>query len=110
MTPVTPLHSQETVAGALRNALTVACMGRDGLYGGDSRTDHIHSAFADIVRLLRHTLEGLSEPNLAAMQAGEVLLREWQGTPEPERQLRDTIAGIVAAQVSGVVPKTWEVS
>jgi hypothetical protein len=85
-------------------------MGRDGEYGGDSRYDHVHSAFGDVARLLKGALEALAEPNLAAMQAGEILLKEWNGTPEPQRQLRDTIAGILRAQVTGEIPKTWEAS
>src|SRR5882724_9858704 len=64
-------------------------------------------AFEDIARLLRLAIVKLSEPNLAAMQAGEILLKEWSGTPEPQRQLRDTIAGILRAQVTGEIPRTW---
>src|SRR5258706_15955882 len=98
MTHVTPIR--ESVVGALRNAETLAIMGRDGEYGGDSRYDHVHSAFGDIARLLKCALTELAEPNLAAMQAGEILLKEWSGTPEPQRQLRDTIHGILNAQRS----------
>lgn len=64
--------------------------------------------YEDIARLLAHAIEGLSEPSLVAMQAGEILLKEWQGTPEPQRQLRDTIQGILQSQLTGVVPPTWQ--
>lgn len=106
MANVTPI--QQPVLEDLKNALTIASLGYDGYLGGDSRYDEVGSGFGDIVRLLRHAIEGLSEPNLAAMQAGEILLKEWHGTPEPERQLRDTLAGILRAQLTGQVPPTWE--
>lgn len=92
MPNVTPI--QQPPIEDLRNALQIA-NAADGGFGA-------------IARLIRHAIEGLSEPSLAAMQAGEILLREWSGTPEPERQLRDTVAGILHAQLSGIVPKTWE--
>ncbi len=105
--PDSEQHSQETIIGAIRNAAQIAQLWSMPETSTNARA---RSVFADIARLLSGALGGLSEPNLAAMQAGAILLAEWQGTPEPQRQLRDTIAGILHAQVSGVVPKTWEVS
>ena len=64
-------------------------------------------AIGDIARLLRHALEQLGEPNLAAVQATEILVREWHGTPDAQRSARDTAAGILYAQMTGKVPKTW---
>lgn len=101
---------QQSAGEDLKNALTIAEMGALGYYGDSPAHREVTAAFADIARLLAHALVQLGEPSLSAMQAGEILLKEWQGTPEPQRQLRDTLAGILAAQVSGIVPKTWEVS
>lgn len=92
----------------LKNALTIAEMGRDRYFGVHPPSNDAIGAFGDIARLIRHALEQLGEPNLAAIQAGEVLLKEWQGTPDERRSLRDTIQGILTAQLSGIVPKTWE--
>src|SRR5712664_758296 len=99
--PVQPI--QQPVIEDLKNAQTMAELCGQQLYG----ISQIKEDFASIARLIRHAIEGLSEPNLAAMQAGEVLLREWSGTPEPQRQLRDTIAGILHAQLTGEIPPTW---
>jgi hypothetical protein len=65
-------------------------------------------AMGDIARLLKHALEGLSEPSLAAVQATEILMREWHGTPDGQRSARDTAAGILWAQLTGAVPPTWK--
>jgi hypothetical protein len=103
MTNITPMHSQETAEGALRNALTIAQMGRDGYLDDDGQ------GYRDIARLLKHTLEQLGEPSLAAVQATEILVREWHGTPDGQRSARDTAAGILHAQMTGAVPPTWKV-
>ena|SRR6267143_5423270 len=104
--PVQPIR--ESVIGALRNALQIAQFWGMGMSGFEE-TD-TQRACTKIAELLGVAIEGLSEPNLSAMQAGEILLKEWSGTPEPQRQLRDTIQGILTAQLSGIIPKTWEVS
>lgn len=106
MPNVTPLHSTETVVGGLRNALWIAELGVDAIHHIDHEQDAANH-FEDIARLLKNVLEGLSEPNLPAMQAGEILIRELNGTVESQRNLRDTIAGILNAQLTGNVPKTW---
>ena len=103
MTNIIPMHSQETVEGAIRNALQIAQVWEQDAYRGD------RPAFLNIARLLRHALEQLGEPNLAAVQAAEVLLREWHGTPDEQRSARDTAAGILHAQMTGAVPPTWKV-
>jgi hypothetical protein len=66
-------------------------------------------AFESVARLLKHALEQLGEPNLAAVQATEILVREWHGTPDAQRSARDTAAGILWAQLTGAVPPTWKV-
>ncbi len=101
MTNVTPIH--QPAAEALRTAAFMAGSWALSDFVGQEEA----AAFAGLERLIRHALTELSEPSLAAMQAGAILLAEWQGTPEPQRQLRDTLAGIIAAQVSGQVPGTW---
>src|SRR5258706_15132908 len=109
MTTVTPLVSPPL--DDIRNAAQIAeawagiSQGQVDQEEGDPGP---YFAFRDIARLIRHAIESLSEPNLAAMQAGEVFLHEWAGTPGPQRPLRDTIQGLLSAQLSGVVPKTWE--
>ncbi len=105
MTNVTPI--QQPCLESLKNALWIAELGRDGEFGSLPRYDEAMGAFGDIARLLKNVLEALSEPNLSAMQAGEILLKEWSGTPEPQCQLRDTIAGILHAQLTGEIPRTW---
>src|SRR5258706_16468053 len=109
MTTVTPLVSPPL--DDIRNAAQIAeawagiSQGQVDQEEGDPGP---YFAFRDIARLIRHALESLSEPSLAAMQAGEILLKEWSGTPEPQRQLRDTIHGILNAQLTGEIPRTWE--
>jgi len=98
MTNVQPI--QQPPIEDLRNALQITQFHSHERVNGSP-------AFDDIARLLRHAIMGLSEPNLAAMQAGAILLAEWQGTPEPQRQLRDTIQGILHAQLTGEIPQTW---
>jgi|SRR6267378_8474118 len=107
MSNVTPLRSQETVVGGLKNALWIAELGRDGEFGSLPRYDEAMGAFGDIARLLRHAIEGLSEPNLAAVQAAEILVREYHGSLDDQRNARDVAAGILKAAVTGLVPGTW---
>jgi len=107
MTTVTPLISPPL--DDIRNAAQTAGAFAE-IYAarlGLPPSNEIEAAFVRIARLLKHAIEGLSEPSLAAMQAGEVLLREWSGTPEPQRQFRDTIQGILNAQLTGEIPRTW---
>lgn len=110
MADVLPLHSHETVVGALRNALTIADMGRDGHLWENRELgyDEISPAFQDIARLIRHAIEGLSEPNLASIQAAEILVREYHGSLDDQRNARDVAAGILKAAVTGEIPRTWE--
>jgi len=86
----------------LRNALQIA----EGFsnYRGDSFEDR--EAFSDIARLIRHALSQLGEPSLEAVQAAEVMIREWEGSREP-RNVRDVAAVILHAAVTGNVPPTW---
>lgn len=105
MANVTPI--QQSPIEDLRNLAQIASWWEDVSEYSD-RMDAAKAAFQGIARLVRHAIEGLSEPNLAAMQAGEILIREWHGQFEDRRNLRDTIQGILQAQLSGVVPKTWE--
>src|SRR5712664_2430470 len=110
MTNVTPLHSQETVVGALRNALMIAQeWGR--LDWGSAMTvpnaalkDSIASHEA-VARLIRHAIEGLSDPNLAAVQAAATMLREAPENPS-SRYSRDTAAAVLRAAVTGEIPPT----
>jgi len=106
MTNVTPI--QQPAIEDLRNALMIAELGPDLFHHIDHEQD-AGSAFGDITRLLRHALEQLGEPNLAAVQATEILVREWHGTPDEQRSARDTAAGILHAQMTGAVPPTWKV-
>ena len=106
MTNVTPLV--QPPRDDIVNALYIAELGGDGQYGGNNRYDEVSSAFQDIARLLKHALEQLGEPNLAAVQATEILVREWHGTPDGQRSARDTAAGILHAQLTGAVPPTWK--
>jgi len=101
MTNVTPIH--QPAAEALRTAAFMAGSWALSDFVGKEEA----AAFAGIERLIRHALTELSKPSLAAMQAGEILLTEWSGTPEPHRQLRDTIQGILHAQLTGEIPQTW---
>ena len=64
-----------------------------------------------IARLIRHAIEGLSEPPLAAVQAAATMLREAQaesqGFAVNQRYARDTAAAILRAAVTGEIPRTW---
>jgi len=100
MTEVTPLHPVETVEGALRNALTIAEMGRDGYLH-----DEVREGYQDLARLLRHTLNGLSEPNATAIQTAYALIfGSDEATPESLRVARDEAAAILSSQLRGAPP------
>jgi hypothetical protein len=105
MTDVTPLHPVETVEGALRNALTIAEMGRDGYLH-----DEVREGYQDMARLLRHTLNGLSEVSPAAVSEALVLIRclpayaGLEALTVTEREARDIAAAILDAQLRGAPP------
>ena|SRR6266550_1628840 len=102
MTNVTPI--QQPPIEDLRNCLQIAQdWSRCELSAPDTA-----QVFASIARLIRHALEQLSEPNLAAIQATEILVREWHGSLEEHQNARDVAAGILRAAVTGEIPRTWE--
>ena len=97
--PLLTIHQppQETVEGALRNALQIA-----QLYGDPSVTVRgiTQSALQDVARLLRHALAGLSEPNEAAISAALCWV---PATVNADRRYvgRDCAAAILNAQLKG---------
>ena len=102
MTTYTPI--QQPPVESLKNALTIADFGARGLHYAKV------SPYGDIARLIRDALEKLSEPSLAAIQAARILIPEYYGKHpdyEDARAIRDTVAGILKAQLEGTVPKTW---
>lgn len=105
MTNVQPI--QQSIVEDLRNALTIAGMGRDRYFGVHPPSNDAIGAFGDIARLLRHALDQLGEPNLAAVQAAEILVREYHGSLDDQRNARDVAAGILKAAVTGEIPRTW---
>jgi hypothetical protein len=92
----------------LLNALTIAEMGKQGHYSGPGDAP---SAFADVARLIRHALEGLSEPNAAAIRAARTFTDggPFGGSPalavpheaDDYRRARDCAAAILHAQLKG---------
>lgn len=105
MPNVTPI--QQPPVEDLRNGLMI-CEAWESPELSDSETA---VAFASVARLIRHAIEGLSEPNLASVQATAILLREARnelpGVADEPRYARDTAAAILHAAVTGVVPGTW---
>ena len=104
MANVTPLHSQETVEGALRNALQIAdayaeLAPRPLSNGDQAQAD----AFASIARLIRHALDQLGKPNEAAIQAAKLFV-DAAGPEHWERQARDCAAAVISKQLRGVSP------
>lgn len=93
----------------LRNALQV-CAGSIAEWPHSS-AEHdrarLEQELKVVARLIRHALDQLGEPNLAAMQAGEILVREWNGSFADQRNIRDVVAGILHAQLTGEIPPTW---
>lgn len=94
--PVQPI--QQPAIADIRNALQALVAWREESLRGDLK---------DVERLLRHALEGLGEPNLASVQAAEVMLREWEGSYDTQRNARDVAAVILRAAVTGEIPPTW---
>jgi len=108
---MTSLHPiRQAPAEDLRNALQIVEMYGDPMVQAPGFPDH--ALFADIARLIRHALEGLSEPNEASLKVSREILRAALGSafellPESgERWVRDTVAVIVRAQITGVSPET----
>lgn len=95
----------------LRNCLMVAELGVDLLHHIDHEQDAA-SAFGDIARLIRHALEGISEPNEAAIRFTTRILLAGMGeraftlVPDGHRVARDIAAAILHAQVTGLSPDT----
>lgn len=104
MTPITPI--QQPALEDLKNALQIAQLWMDG--APEKYWERTAVAFGDIARLLKNVLEALSEPNLAAVQAAEILVREYHGSLDDQRSARDVAAGILRAAVTGEIPPTWE--
>lgn len=104
MTPVVPI--QQPPIEDLRNALQIAqACGDDPLvYEG------VTNIFKDIARLIRHAIEGLSEPNAAAIRDATVMLRAAMGPTAFElaepRLARSVAEVILHAQVTGYSPET----
>lgn len=100
---------QQPVIEDLRNALQIAQMwvARNWDFEDANAVDH---AIEDIARLIRHAIEGLSEPSLAAVQAAAILTREIEESTAVDRQreARDLAAAILRAAVTGEIPRTWE--
>ena len=94
MTPI-----QQPPIEDLRNALQVASLWLE-LPPGDSEHG---KAFADVARLLRHALEGLGEPNEAALQAAMPWVHDDSpydaGPLAKRRAARDLAAAILNAQL-----------
>src|SRR5882672_8774885 len=91
---------QQPVLEDLRNCLMIAELGVDSIHHIDHEQDAA-GCLGDIARLLKHAIEGLSEPSLAAVQAAATMLRE---APDPGhvdilRYARDTAAVILKAQL-----------
>lgn len=108
MTTVTPL--QQPPIEDLRNAQMIADMWALPIPAGRSMdTAEAQGAFGDIARLVRHAIEGLSDPNLAAVQAAEILTREIEESTAVDRlrEARDLAAAILRAQLTGEIPRTW---
>ncbi len=104
-TTVTPLHPQETVLGAIQNALQVAMFGSEGYYCG-AGTDHTAcAAFADIARLLKMAAGQLGEPNVNAVNAArQIVATGYHGAGADDidkRWTRDLCAAIISAQLRG---------
>ena len=92
--------STQPPAEDLRNALQIADMGRDGFLTSGADQAEALDGFRDIVRLLQHALQGLAEPNEAAITvAWGFLPRDILG--DPRRHARDLAAVILKAQLSG---------
>jgi len=104
MTTPQPIRPEQPPVEDLRNALQIVEMYGDPMVQAPSFPDH--ALFADIARLIRHALSQLGEPSLEAVQAAEVMIREWEGSLEP-RNIRDVAAVILHAAVTGQVPPTW---
>ena len=109
MTNVTPI--QQPPIEDIRNALQIAQLWIEANPAQRAAT-FAPTALGDIARLLKHALEGLSEPSLAAVQAAATMLREAGGAYDNEghvepRYARDAAAVILHAQLTGEVPKTW---
>jgi len=74
------------------------------------REESLRADLEDVERLLNHAIEGLSEPNAAAIHAATALLRAAMGPTafdlaEP-RLPRDVASVILHAQLTGLSPET----
>ena len=87
--PIRPeQHSQETPHGALVNALQIADMGSDLLFGGH-RHDEVGTAFTDVGRLIRDALSGLGEPHPHTVELTRRYLEALSGKDVTDREARD---------------------
>lgn len=96
---VTPI--QQPPIEDLRNALQALVAWREESLRGD---------LEDVERLLAHAIEGLSEPNAAAIHVATAMLRAAMGPTAFEladpRLARDTASVILNAQLTGFSPET----
>lgn len=93
--PIQPI--QQPAIADIRNALQALIAWREESLRGDLR---------DVERLLRHALEGLGEPNAAAIQAADAMLKTYdRNTVDAAsgRSARDTAAVILNAQLRGTL-------
>src|SRR4029077_5325827 len=102
--PIRPeQHSQETIEGALRNALTIASVWADPAIRGEPE---INDAFASITRLLKHALAGLGEPNESAVRAAGLMFGfdlALHNAENVRREARDAAAAVISAQLRGAL-------
>ena len=92
------LHPEQSCLENLKNAAAIAQAWSEPAVGGEPE---ITDAFASILRLIRQSLEQLSEPNDFALLAAEPFLP--RRLVDPHRHARDLAAVILNAQVRGAL-------